>query len=114
MGRMGERGKIMCDFFNILNEIIMTMVSMIMWSVSPFPVRICMHFVCVFANMPNMCLFLLMWANGCIALTFWRYHTQRSVTVMDKAKTVYMRTNNRVGQPRQKTRERQMKREKVC
>ncbi|XP_007562182.1 solute carrier family 1 member 9 [Poecilia formosa] len=31
MGRMGERGKIMCDFFNILNEIIMTMVSMIMW-----------------------------------------------------------------------------------
>ncbi|XP_042360634.1 excitatory amino acid transporter 2-like isoform X1 [Plectropomus leopardus] len=31
MGRMGERGKIMCEFFNILNEIIMTMVSMIMW-----------------------------------------------------------------------------------
>ncbi|KAM7387422.1 hypothetical protein PAMA_009847 [Pampus argenteus] len=31
MGRMGERGKIMCDFFNILNEIIMTMVSLIMW-----------------------------------------------------------------------------------
>ncbi|XP_003442568.1 solute carrier family 1 member 9 isoform X1 [Oreochromis niloticus] len=31
MGRMGERGKVMCDFFNILNEIIMTMVSMIMW-----------------------------------------------------------------------------------
>lgn len=37
MGRMGERGKIMCDFFNILNEIIMTMVSMIMWSVLSFP-----------------------------------------------------------------------------
>lgn len=37
MGRMGERGKIMCDFFNILNEIIMTMVSMIMWSVSHVP-----------------------------------------------------------------------------
>lgn len=34
MGRMGERGKVMCDFFNILNEIIMTMVSLIMWSVS--------------------------------------------------------------------------------
>lgn len=33
MGRMGERAKVMCDFFNILNEIIMTMVSMIMWSV---------------------------------------------------------------------------------
>ncbi|XP_072298821.1 solute carrier family 1 member 9 [Eucyclogobius newberryi] len=31
MSRMGERGRIMCDFFNILNEIIMTMVSMIMW-----------------------------------------------------------------------------------
>uniref|UniRef100_A0AAQ6A7A3 Amino acid transporter n=1 Tax=Amphiprion ocellaris TaxID=80972 RepID=A0AAQ6A7A3_AMPOC len=31
MGRMGERGKVMCEFFNILNEIIMTMVSMIMW-----------------------------------------------------------------------------------
>ncbi|XP_016088162.1 excitatory amino acid transporter 2-like isoform X1 [Sinocyclocheilus grahami] len=31
MGKMGERGKLMCDFFNILNEIIMKMVSMIMW-----------------------------------------------------------------------------------
>ncbi|XP_068606255.1 solute carrier family 1 member 9 [Brachionichthys hirsutus] len=31
MGRMGERGKVMISFFNILNEIIMTMVSMIMW-----------------------------------------------------------------------------------
>uniref|UniRef100_A0A667YW10 Amino acid transporter n=1 Tax=Myripristis murdjan TaxID=586833 RepID=A0A667YW10_9TELE len=31
MGKMGERGKVMCEFFNILNEIIMTMVSMIMW-----------------------------------------------------------------------------------
>uniref|UniRef100_A0A8C6TRP6 Amino acid transporter n=1 Tax=Neogobius melanostomus TaxID=47308 RepID=A0A8C6TRP6_9GOBI len=30
MSRMGERGRVMCDFFNILNEIIMTMVSMIM------------------------------------------------------------------------------------
>ncbi|XP_056871823.1 solute carrier family 1 member 9 [Takifugu flavidus] len=35
MGRMGERGKVMCDFFNVLNEIIMTMVSLIMWY-SPF------------------------------------------------------------------------------
>lgn len=35
MGRMGERGKVMCDFFNVLNEIIMTMVSLIMWSVPP-------------------------------------------------------------------------------
>nr|XP_055050040.1 solute carrier family 1 member 9 isoform X2 [Misgurnus anguillicaudatus] len=31
MGKMGERGKLMSDFFNILNEIIMRMVSMIMW-----------------------------------------------------------------------------------
>ncbi|XP_062841016.1 solute carrier family 1 member 9 [Trichomycterus rosablanca] len=31
MGKMGERGKVMSDFFNILNEIIMKMVSMIMW-----------------------------------------------------------------------------------
>ncbi|XP_067271416.1 solute carrier family 1 member 9 isoform X2 [Pseudorasbora parva] len=35
MGKMGERGKLMSDFFNILNEIIMKMVSMIMWY-SPF------------------------------------------------------------------------------
>ncbi|KAM6957408.1 solute carrier family 1 member 9 [Aplochiton taeniatus] len=35
MGKMGERGKLMSEFFNILNEIIMTMVSMIMWY-SPF------------------------------------------------------------------------------
>ncbi|KAF7660710.1 hypothetical protein LDENG_00276110 [Lucifuga dentata] len=31
MSRMGERAKIMCEFFNILNEIIMTIVSLIMW-----------------------------------------------------------------------------------
>ncbi|KAI5097060.1 solute carrier family 1 (glutamate transporter), member 9 [Silurus meridionalis] len=31
IGKMGERGKIMSEFFNILNEIIMKMVSMIMW-----------------------------------------------------------------------------------
>ncbi|XP_037400840.1 solute carrier family 1 member 9 isoform X2 [Pygocentrus nattereri] len=31
MGKMGEKGKLMTDFFNILNEIIMKMVSMIMW-----------------------------------------------------------------------------------
>ncbi|XP_066497955.1 solute carrier family 1 member 9 isoform X2 [Hoplias malabaricus] len=30
MGKMGEKGKLMTDFFNILNEIIMKMVSMIM------------------------------------------------------------------------------------
>ena len=27
MGKMGERGKLMAEFFNILNEIIMNMVS---------------------------------------------------------------------------------------
>ncbi|MEE6516115.1 hypothetical protein FKM82_025363 [Ascaphus truei] len=31
MGKMGEQAKIMADFFNILNEIIMRLVSMIMW-----------------------------------------------------------------------------------
>ncbi|CAH2319096.1 excitatory amino acid transporter 2-like [Pelobates cultripes] len=31
MGKMGDQAKIMADFFNILNEIIMKLVSMIMW-----------------------------------------------------------------------------------
>ncbi|MBN3306430.1 EAA2 protein, partial [Amia calva] len=31
MGKMGERAKLMSEFFNILNEIIMRMVTMIMW-----------------------------------------------------------------------------------
>lgn len=53
LGRMGERGKIMCHFFNILNEIIMTMVSMIMWSVPSC--------VCAFV-----------FADGCVVLTLWR------------------------------------------
>ncbi|XP_056400372.1 excitatory amino acid transporter 2-like isoform X2 [Hyla sarda] len=35
MGKMGEQAKLMADFFNILNEIIMRLVSMIMWY-SPF------------------------------------------------------------------------------
>ncbi|CAM2110120.1 unnamed protein product [Caretta caretta] len=35
MGQMGEQAKPMADFFNILNEIIMQLVSMIMWY-SPF------------------------------------------------------------------------------
>lgn len=57
MGKMGERGKVMCDFFNILNEIIMTMVSMIMWSVSCFSLCVfvslqtCTTCVSVFAHM---------------------------------------------------------------
>ncbi|GAA6094517.1 solute carrier family 1 member 9 isoform X1, partial [Tachysurus ichikawai] len=42
MGKMGEKGKIMSEFFNILNEIIMKMVSMIMWSVVlPVCVYVC-------------------------------------------------------------------------
>ena len=39
----------------------------------------------------HVSLFLFVRANGCIALTFWRYHTQSSVTVMNKVKTAYMR-----------------------
>ncbi|XP_068097263.1 excitatory amino acid transporter 2-like [Hyperolius riggenbachi] len=31
MGKMGDQAKLMADFFNILNEIIMKLVSMIMW-----------------------------------------------------------------------------------
>ncbi|CAJ0929523.1 unnamed protein product [Ranitomeya imitator] len=31
MGKMGEQAKLMADFFNILNEIIMKLVTMIMW-----------------------------------------------------------------------------------
>ncbi|XP_067876123.1 excitatory amino acid transporter 2-like [Heterodontus francisci] len=31
MGKMGERAQIMAEFFNVLNEIIMKLVSMIMW-----------------------------------------------------------------------------------
>ncbi|KAM4703987.1 excitatory amino acid transporter 2-like [Rhinophrynus dorsalis] len=31
MGKMGDQAKLMADFFNILNEIIMRLVSMIMW-----------------------------------------------------------------------------------
>lgn len=68
MGRMGERGKVMCDFFNILNEIIMTMVSMIMWSVSCFFSPPC---ACLFApickHAQHVSLFLFVWAVGCIA-----------------------------------------------
>lgn len=82
-------------------------------------VSICV-FVCirVFASMHNMCLFLLLLAKGCIALTFWRYHTQRSVTVIDNVETVYMRhivgTSNRVRQRGLQRNERRRKREKVC
>lgn len=31
MGKMGERARLMIDFFNILNEIVMKLVIMIMW-----------------------------------------------------------------------------------
>lgn len=33
MGKMGEKAKLMMDFFNVLNEIVMKLVGMIMWSV---------------------------------------------------------------------------------
>lgn len=32
MGKMGERAKLMLEFFNVLNEIVMRLVGMIMWS----------------------------------------------------------------------------------
>lgn len=31
MGKMGERAKLMLDFFNVLNDIVMRLVSAIMW-----------------------------------------------------------------------------------
>jgi len=33
MGKMGERARLMLEFFNILNEIVMKIVITIMWSV---------------------------------------------------------------------------------
>lgn len=57
-------------------------------------------------------LFLLMLSS----LTFWRYHTERSATVMNQAKNVYVRqaagTSNSAGRRRLRGRDR--KREKVC
>lgn len=32
MGKMGEKAKLMLEFFNVLNEIVMRLVGMIMWS----------------------------------------------------------------------------------
>lgn len=34
MGKMGEKARLMIEFFSILNEIVMKLVIMIMWSVS--------------------------------------------------------------------------------
>lgn len=31
MGKMGERAKLMLEFFNVLNEIVMRLVGAIMW-----------------------------------------------------------------------------------
>lgn len=31
MGKMGERAKLMLEFFNVLNEIVMKLVGAIMW-----------------------------------------------------------------------------------
>lgn len=36
MGKMGEKARLMIDFFSILNEIVMKLVIMIMWSVVLF------------------------------------------------------------------------------
>lgn len=32
MGKMGEKARLMLEFFNVLNEIVMRLVGMIMWS----------------------------------------------------------------------------------
>lgn len=34
MGKMGEKARLMIDFFSILNEIVMKLVILIMWLVS--------------------------------------------------------------------------------
>ncbi len=34
MGKMGEKARLMIEFFSILNEIVMKLVIMIMWLVS--------------------------------------------------------------------------------
>lgn len=34
MGKMGEKARLMIEFFNILNEIVMKLVILIMWFVS--------------------------------------------------------------------------------
>lgn len=34
MGKMGEKARLMIEFFSILNEIVMKLVIMIMWFVS--------------------------------------------------------------------------------
>lgn len=34
MGKMGEKARLMIEFFNILNEIVMKIVILIMWLVS--------------------------------------------------------------------------------
>lgn len=31
MGKMGDKAKLMLEFFNVLNEIVMRIVGMIMW-----------------------------------------------------------------------------------
>jgi len=33
IGTMGERSRVMCEFFSELNEIVMRIVSIVMWSV---------------------------------------------------------------------------------
>ncbi|CAB1323045.1 unnamed protein product, partial [Coregonus sp. 'balchen'] len=40
MGKMGERAKLMLEFFNILNEIVMNLVIMIMWQLGMYMVTV--------------------------------------------------------------------------
>lgn len=68
MGKMGEKARLMLEFFNILNEIVMKIVIMIMWFVSfkipthssriPFESEITL-FVASYLSSHNDILFLL-------------------------------------------------------
>lgn len=66
MGKMGERGKLMAEFFNILNEIIMKMVSLIMWLVSVIACE-CMHMnVCLcLSSKPREAVVCTGFSRGC-------------------------------------------------
>lgn len=55
MGKMGERAKPMIEFFNILNEIVMKLVIMIMWSVSHVQYIIAMIYISITQMCCDMC-----------------------------------------------------------
>lgn len=45
MGKMGEKAKLMLEFFNILNEIVMKLVNAIMWWVQVFSIIVFWVFI---------------------------------------------------------------------